>query len=212
MMSAAFRSLSRRPFAAISAVGLSIPLCYASAVEVKTTLLTQESEPDAVQLPRRYDRESIGDYWSGRPVTVALRVGTIVGEISPLIWAYFRDFKFAAVDADVEGQRVTQREHAKNLRSALTRLGPAFIKAGQQLSIRPDLLPAAVLFELQKLCDDVEPVPDDVAMGVLMEDLGLDSMEQVHDLFHGIEIAASASLVRQNIPDSRRKSHTENVF
>jgi len=82
-------------------------------------------------------------------------------------------------------------EHAHDLRQALTRLGPAFIKFGQQLSIRPDLLPAVVLKELQKLCDAVEPIPDSVAMKIIEEDLGPDF---IHSLLEEMELVAAASL------------------
>ena len=40
-----------------------------------------------------------------------------------------------------------------NSREILTELGPCFIKLGQAISIRPDLLPSPFLFQLQKLCD-----------------------------------------------------------
>merc|ERR1719221_1896843 len=50
-------------------------------------------------------------------------------------------------------------------------LGPTFVKIGQQLSIRPDLIPPAVLYELQRLCDAVPPFSSDIAMEVLAESL-----------------------------------------
>ena len=43
-------------------------------------------------------------------------------------------------------------------------LGPCFIKFGQAMSIRPDLLPAAFLVELQKLCDSVPSFPTQEAI------------------------------------------------
>lgn len=41
----------------------------------------------------------------------------------------------------------------------MTSLGPAYIKLGQALSIRPDLLSPAAMNELQKLCDKVNLYP-----------------------------------------------------
>ena len=58
------------------------------------------------------------------------------------------------------------------LREMLTRLGPTFIKAGQAMSIRPDLLPTAILIELQKLCDAVPPFPTSQALALLEAELG----------------------------------------
>lgn len=44
---------------------------------------------------------------------------------------------------------------AIELRDIVTSLGPAYIKLGQALSIRPDILSPAAMTELQKLCDKV---------------------------------------------------------
>lgn len=93
-----------------------------------------------------------------------------------------------------ERRQQLQRQHAHNLRDALTRLGPAFIKMGQQLSIRPDLVPPAVLAELQTLCDNVEPVPDAVALEVLRTELGFESQDELSTIFTGLRRVASASL------------------
>lgn len=44
---------------------------------------------------------------------------------------------------------------AIELREIVTSLGPAYIKLGQALSIRPDILSPTAMTELQKLCDKV---------------------------------------------------------
>lgn len=48
-------------------------------------------------------------------------------------------------------------KRAIELRNIVTSLGPAYIKLGQALSIRPDLLSPAAMNELQKLCDKARP-------------------------------------------------------
>lgn len=48
-------------------------------------------------------------------------------------------------------------ERARELREIVTSLGPAYIKLGQALSIRPDILSPAAMYEMQKLCDKVRP-------------------------------------------------------
>ena len=50
-----------------------------------------------------------------------------------------------------------QRSPEEKLRRTLERLGPTFIKFGQMLSVRPDLLPKSYIRELEKLQDGVEP-------------------------------------------------------
>ncbi len=51
-------------------------------------------------------------------------------------------------------------------------LGPTFVKFGQMLSTRPDLLPPDVVFELRRLQDRVEPFDSKVAKGVVETDIG----------------------------------------
>ena len=62
---------------------------------------------------------------------------------------------------------------------------------GQQLSIRPDLVPPAVLKELQKLCDSVRPIPDEVAFRVIREELDERDLDTI---FEGLHLVAAASL------------------
>ncbi len=54
----------------------------------------------------------------------------------------------------------------------MTSLGPAYIKLGQALSIRPDILSPAAMVELQKLCDKVPSFDHAVAMKVIEDELG----------------------------------------
>lgn len=61
---------------------------------------------------------------------------------------------------------------AKGLRSALEELGPAFIKLGQLVSTRADLLPPEYRRELAKLQDDAPRIPAEVVRGVLRRELG----------------------------------------
>src|SRR3989338_6722869 len=44
-----------------------------------------------------------------------------------------------------------ERSHEEKLRRTLERLGPTFVKFGQMLSVRPDLLPKSYIRELEKL-------------------------------------------------------------
>ena len=59
----------------------------------------------------------------------------------------------------------------ERLRHTLEELGPTFVKFGQILSLRGDLLPAELIKELEKLQDSVAPVPFDEIMGVLKKAL-----------------------------------------
>ncbi len=63
-------------------------------------------------------------------------------------------------------------KRAIQLRNIVTSLGPAYIKLGQALSIRPDLLSPAAMNELQKLCDKVPSFNNEDAMQVVHDELG----------------------------------------
>jgi ubiquinone biosynthesis protein len=58
------------------------------------------------------------------------------------------------------------------LRQTLDDLGPTFVKFGQLLSTRADILPDSVLFELQKLQDTVKPIPAGAAQAIVERELG----------------------------------------
>jgi ubiquinone biosynthesis protein len=58
------------------------------------------------------------------------------------------------------------------LRRTLDDLGPTFVKFGQVLSTRSDILPEGVLSELQKLQDTASPMPAGVAQGIIERELG----------------------------------------
>jgi len=75
----------------------------------------------------------------------------------------------------VTGSREATRERARAFRCALEELGPTFIKLGQLLSSRPDLLPDVYIDELGGLVDDVPPVPFAEIEAVVHEDFGADA-------------------------------------
>src|SRR5918993_4488013 len=58
-------------------------------------------------------------------------------------------------------------------RQALDDLGPTFVKFGQLLSTRSDIIPEGILFELQKLQDTVASIPLEVARAVVERELGM---------------------------------------
>ena len=65
----------------------------------------------------------------------------------------------------------------KRLRLTLERLGPTFIKFGQVLSVRPDLIPKSYIKELEKLQDSVPPFSYDIVKQQIRKELGKDANE-----------------------------------
>ncbi|HTM00534.1 MAG TPA: AarF/ABC1/UbiB kinase family protein [Candidatus Omnitrophota bacterium] len=70
-----------------------------------------------------------------------------------------------------DGKNGEVRSQAERLRVAFGELGVTFIKLGQMLSTRADLLPPDVIAELSKLQDSAPPVPFEEIRRILMEDL-----------------------------------------
>ena len=79
----------------------------------------------------------------------------------------------------VVGRREATREGARRFREALEELGTTYIKLGQLLSSRPDLLPDVYIEELSGLVDDVPPVPFEEIRQVIDEDIGLSEFVRI---------------------------------
>ena len=101
------------------------------------------------------------------------RFFVVIRRFSPLIVAYWRDRKrFFLFGSGREVDAETQRERAAVLLDILLTLGPTFIKLGQILSTRPDILPPAYIDVLEGLQDDVPPAPWEESRVVLEEEFG----------------------------------------
>ena len=88
-----------------------------------------------------------------------------------------------------DGEPDTDR--GRRLREMLDELGPTFVKFGQLLSTRPDVVPPDVIAELRKLQDDVSPFPIGEVERVVQEELGL-SIERAFLDFDERPIAAAS--------------------
>ncbi|WP_035613580.1 AarF/UbiB family protein [Haloferula sp. BvORR071] len=89
-----------------------------------------------------------------------------------------------------DGKEAAKTDEA-SLADDLERLGPAFVKIGQLLSTRGDLLPPSYLEALSRLQDDVEPVPVEEIEKVLQEDLGV-RLSKAFDTFERKPLAAAS--------------------
>ena len=79
----------------------------------------------------------------------------------------------------------------ERFRLVLEDLGTTFIKLGQVLSTRPDLVGKEVADELAKLQDKVPPIPFESVQSVVEEDLG-DSLENIFKEFNQTPIASAS--------------------
>jgi predicted unusual protein kinase regulating ubiquinone biosynthesis (AarF/ABC1/UbiB family) len=110
------------------------------------------------------------------------RFVVVVYHFLPLILAYARDRRrFIVAGGSREVSRERQERRAEKLLDSLLTLGPTFIKLGQLLSTRPDILPPAYIEVLTSLQDDVPPAPWAGAREVLEDELG--PVEETFDHF-----------------------------
>ena len=82
-------------------------------------------------------------------------------------------------------------DRGRRLREMLDELGPTFVKFGQLLSTRPDVMPPDIVAELRNLQDDVTPIPFADVRRVIEEELGL-TIEQAFLSFDETPIAAAS--------------------
>ncbi|KAG0601172.1 hypothetical protein M758_11G089700 [Ceratodon purpureus] len=106
-----------------------------------------------------YDPVAFKNYYRYRPLPVAFRAITIVSEVFMLtLWHW--------IEKDIQ-------KRADKLRRSMIRLGPFYIKLGQALSTRPDILPNAYCLELAKLQDRIPPFPTPDALRFFEGQFGL---------------------------------------
>ncbi|QLC32873.1 AarF/ABC1/UbiB kinase family protein [Halarchaeum sp. CBA1220] len=110
------------------------------------------------------------------------RFAVVAWQFLPLVWSYARDrrrFLLVGGRRSVSSERRTRR--AQRLLSSLLTLGPTFIKLGQLLSTRPDVLPPEYVEELSELQDQVPPAEWEAAREVLEAEVG--PVEEAFDEF-----------------------------
>ncbi len=83
------------------------------------------------------------------------------------------------------------KPRGERLRLALEDLGPVFVKLGQALSTRPDLIPPDIAAELAKLQDQVPPFPGEEARAIVEQSLGR-KIEEIFDEFDPVPIASAS--------------------
>lgn len=88
-------------------------------------------------------------------------------------------------------QQVDRLTRAERVRMALEELGPTFVKLGQILSTRPDLIPFEFVDELSKLQDEVPPFPYADVEQIIRSELGA-GPEDIFDYFEKTPLAAAS--------------------
>ncbi|MBW4665056.1 MAG: AarF/ABC1/UbiB kinase family protein [Chroococcus sp. CMT-3BRIN-NPC107] len=139
---------------------------------------------------RRYNPEALVKYYRFRPWLVWGRILTIIWFFSGFILGMKWDEWLGKADEN-------QPRRATQLRKIITHLGPTFIKVGQALSTRPDLIRKDFLEELIKLQDQLPPYSNAIAFQTIEKELGRPLEEIYSEITPNPVAAASLGQVYQ---------------
>ncbi|MGA7953863.1 MAG: AarF/ABC1/UbiB kinase family protein [Gloeobacterales cyanobacterium] len=156
-----------------------------TAIQNEPALLSSSSSSADLSRLRRYDTGQIERYYSNKGWRAFVRFFQILLPLFVfgfLVW-------WDSLTGNVERN---QPKRAVRFRETLTKLGPFYIKIGQALSTRPDVVPPVYLEELTLLQDDVPPFPNELAYQLIAEELGRTPQEVYQEI--SPEPIAAASL------------------
>ena len=139
---------------------------------------------DQVFQLRTYDPIAIAKYYGRRPWKVIWRSLQVLWWLGGFVLGLLNDRWFHQEERN-------KYRRAAQLRTLLTCLGPTFIKVGQALSTRPDLVRKDFLEELTKLQDQLPPFPNEVAMAILEREFNL-TPEEMYSFISSEPVAAAS--------------------
>ena len=142
-----------------------------SGMDEWAALASKEGDVEPEEL-WRYDPVKTREYFATRPITLlkrGVRSFILLGSFSARLWL---DRKTSGENVSDEKKKQVNTKRATQLRNLLVSLGPTYVKLGQVLSSRADLLPAEYIDELRVLQDKVPPFDDDLARRILERELG----------------------------------------
>lgn len=146
--------------------------------------ITPELPKLLAEMGQTYDPAKLSESLSQRPTYLTARALSIARSIGGIIGVIAADVASGNFEANAA-------KRAGQLRNTLAGLGPSFVKVGQALSSRPDLLPKAYLDALSSLQDQLDPFPTPVAMAVIEEELGC-PIDEVYSYISEQPVAAAS--------------------
>lgn len=118
------------------------------------------------------------------------RILKIFFTLLPSFTYYYFDRRKALKSEDLREHYNSMRNHAKKMVDKFIGLGPAFIKLGQLLSVRSDVLPQPYMDEFVRLQDQVPPAKFQGIKKIIDEDLG--GIDKVFEKFNPVPISAAS--------------------
>lgn len=133
-----------------------------------------------------YDPAAITKIYSGHPQRLLRRLWQTLVPIGLFLIGLAVDKLFGLLN-----QPSRAHSRAREFTELLVDLGPAFIKAGQALSSRPDIVPPVLLEELSQLQDQLPGFDSDLAMACIEEDLEA-TIEEIYEQLEKEPISAAS--------------------
>eukprot|EP00873_Tetraselmis_striata_P035626 jgi/Tetstr1/455890/TSEL_042679.t1 len=142
-------------------------------------------------IPQRYDLPKLKEYWAKRPLAATRRSAAVTMKLVSWLAKLLVDVQGG--DAKVDKNAPAR---AKELKDIIAGQGPAFVKVGQGVAIRPDLLPPPYMEELQELLDKVKPFGGEEARGLIRQELGR-PLEEVFTDVRDFDVPVAAASIGQ---------------
>jgi hypothetical protein len=136
-----------------------------------------------------YDFNKSELFYSSRPLYVFRRLVRLARITSAFNIKLLLDWKLGNIEK-------YENERAAEALTLVTQLGPTFIKLGQALSIRTDLIPKAYALELRTLQDAVPPFDSVEAKKIIQEELGVTSFSQVFSKISEKPVSYNDGIIR----------------
>ena len=141
-----------------------------------------------------YDPAAITRIYAGHPQRLLRRLWQTLVPIGLLLFGLAGDWLLGLLNNPDRA-----RSRARECAELLVDLGPAFIKAGQALSTRPDIVPPVLLEELSQLQDQLPGFDSALAMACIEDDLGAPVDEIYESLDREPISAASLGQVHRGV-------------
>lgn len=182
---------------AASAVNQAVGMRDIQAPDVERTYVYRDGASenrigvvDSVGLPLIYDKKIIEAYWKSQGSALTSRWTEFLGYAIP----YLTRVITLLISGGSGELKKNGGVLAKDARIIFEKLGPTYIKMGQMMSVRPDVLPKEALDELKILQDSVKPFDTETAIKQIENELGGDLSQFFSEI--SIEPVAAASLAQ----------------
>lgn len=166
------QGLANAAVIATTAVNAAVSMKKLEAPTSEKTYIVKDAmrqgQVDEEGLPVVYDKDLIEAYWDKEKGALQKRWREFLGVSVPFLTKTVA----MLVRGGQEELKANGADLARDARQGMEKLGPTYIKAGQMMSVRPDVLPQAALDELAVLQDSVKPFDTKVAVSEIEKELG----------------------------------------